>query len=867
MLDAFTSRAPSLSTSAAEGAASTRQLVTMRPLMVRVRSGASRSTGHDITGLRGWVNGGRAPASMHPAQRVALTRLIDLSHQRPWVPLGVAAVVAAIALLLASRLEFKGDFVELLPERAPEVSDLKYVEKQSGGSGYLVLQVKGGTAEQRRAFAGAWAPEMEKRTDLVVYVEYHFPTSFFADRALLTLTPERLAELELDLTARIAWEKKLANPLYVDLGEEDPPADFEALTKKYSGDAPTGEYVESKDGQELYLYVKPTHSAADLDFDREMLTGAQEVTARVLPAFAGLEVAYTGVYVARVEEDDMMKADIARAGVLSLALALGIIFLASRRPVALVIVAAPVLIGVAATFGFAWIIIGHLNPVTGFLGAVLIGLGIEYGVHLSMRYWEERRAHEPLQAMQEAVLGTFGGALSSAFTNAAAFFVLVFAEFEAFKQFGKIASFGVMATVIAAYGMGPAVLFVAERIRPVRKGAAEPAVDHSGAVMRTHASPALIGLLAAIVGAAVYSLSVAPQVGFETDLRKLKGDSPATDLEAHITRQLGVVMMPALALVPTFEEARVVSQIAAEVRAEVGARTSFSTIASLNDLVPWNPAPRLVVIGRIRKLVDDLPKAVTEGEHAEEVQHFLRMTQAEPWTVDDLPLEIRRRFEPAEGKGTFVLIFPRYAGYDVQELQWWADDLTTVIARARAKGVTVHILDSNRIAAKIFSLIKRDGPLIMALAAAVVFAMIWIALRRFGHAWLVAGPLYLGMTCIFGAMHLFDVRLNFLNVVVLPNLLAIAVDNSVHLFHRYREEGPGSLGHIMRTTGFAAVIATCSNAAGYGALLIARHEGLRSVGVMAVLGVVCTFVGTTIFFPALLAVLEKRQRPRPAAAP
>lgn len=803
---------------------------------------------------------------MHPAQRVALTRHIDLSYRRPWVPLVAAMVVGAVALVGASQLGFKGDFVELLPDKAPEVADLKFVEKASGGSGYLVLQVKGGTREQRRAFAAAWAPEMEKRTDLVVYVEYHFPTSFFADRALLTLTPERLQELEKDLAARIAWEKKIANPLYVDLGEEDPPADFEALTKKYQGDAPTGEFVESKDGQELYLYVKPTKSAADLDFDREIARGAEAVTAQVLPGFPGLQVAYTGVYINRVEEDDMMQADIARAGVLSLAMALGIIFLASRRPVALVIVAAPVLLGVAATFGFAWLLIGHLNPVTGFLGAVLIGLGIEYGVHLSMRYWEERRTHEPLQAMQEAVLGTFGGAMSSAFTNAAAFFVLVFAEFEAFKQFGKIASFGVMATVLAAYAMGPAVLFLAERIRPGRRGDAVPAPAVEP-VMRQQASPALIGILVAVIGVAAWSLSVAPNVGFETNLRKLKGDSPATDLEEHITKQLGVVMMPALALVSTYEEARVVSQLAAEVREEIGERTSFSTIASLNDLVPWNPEPRLEVIARIRTLVDDLPKSVTEGEHADDVQRLLRMTEAKPWTVEDLPREIRRRFEPAEGKGTFVLIFPRYAGYDVQELQWWGDDLNLVIARARAMGVDVHILDSNRIAAKIFTLIKKDGPLIMGLAAAVVFAMIWVALRRFKHAALVAGPLYLGMTCIFGAMHLFDVRLNFINVVVLPNLLAIAVDNSVHLFHRYQEEGPGSLGHIMKTTGFAALIATCSNAAGYGAMLIARHEGLRSVGVLAVVGVVCTFVGTTIFFPSLLAVLERRRQPRPAASP
>lgn len=69
----------------------------------------------------------------------------------------------------------------------------------------------------------------------------------------------------------------------------------------------------------------------------------------------------------------------------------------------------------------------------------------------------------------------------------------------------------------------------------------------------------------------------------------------------------------------------------------------------------------------------------------------------------------------------------------------------------------------------------------------------------------------------------------------------------------------------MRTTGFAAVIATLSNAAGYGAMLVAQHNGLKSVGLMAMLGVSCTFLGTTVFFPALLGVLEPKKSPPPAA--
>ena len=133
-----------------------------------------------------------------------------------------------------------------------------------------------------------------------------------------------------------------------------------------------------------------------------------------------------------------------------------------------------------------------------------------------------------------------------------------------------------------------------------------------------------------------------------------------------------------------------------------------------------------------------------------------------------------------------------------------------------------------------------------------------VSLRSIRRAALVAGPLYIGLACLPAAMHLYGLKLNFINAVVLPNLLAIAVDNAVHLYHRYREEGPGSLSHVVRTTGVAAVVATLSNAAGYGALLTARHPGLHSIGELALLGVGCSFLGTTVLFPSLLALMERR---------
>jgi hypothetical protein len=280
----------------------------------------------------------------------------------------------------------------------------------------------------------------------------------------------------------------------------------------------------------------------------------------------------------------------------------------------------------------------------------------------------------------------------------------------------------------------------------------------------------------------------------------------------------------------------------------------FLRSASLVDLLPTDVERRQAEIDKLRNQVSQLPASLREDPRVKEFQELLG---ARPYGLDELPVEARRRFEALDGKGMFLLLFPSVSNYDTRDLHRWAAQLDEVVAGAQAKGIDLSVLDSNRIASRIFALVRGDGPLILGAAAVVVFLAIFASLRSLKRALLVAGPLFLGMVCLAGGMYLFDVQLNFINAVVLPNLLAIAVDNSVHLFHRYEEEGPGSLGHVVRHTGFAAVAATLSNAAGYGALLIASHQGLRSIGQIALLGVVSTFLGTTVFFPALLALLER----------
>ncbi|HEY1089050.1 MAG TPA: MMPL family transporter, partial [Archangium sp.] len=475
--------------------------------------------------------------------------LVSVSSRHPWRIVGLSLLTAVAASAMSARLGFRGDFTELLPASTAEVKDLKEIEDRAGGTGYLILQVLGDSREQRQAFAAEASAAIEAKKNVVRFVEWRFDTDFVAKRALLLLETDKLRGLKDDLAKRIDYEKKIANPLYVDLGEDVAPPDFKEIEKKYAPEQSQGQFLESKDGDELYMLVKATSTPADLDFNRKLIGEVKDAIAPLLAGkYSKLSIHYTGAHQVRVEDDDAMQADLQRSVVIASILTLLIILAISRRVAIIAVVFFPVTIGISATFAFAWVLIGHLNPVTGFLGAILIGLGIEYGLHLAMRYWEERRKLEPVEAMRATLHATFEGALSSAVTNSLAFGVLVFAEFEAFKQFGLLAGVGVIMAVLVAYGLGPALLVLAERLRPGRAAAAAHAPE-------APATPSLPGkrmpttvvvtLLLSVLGFAAYSLYVLPRVGFETNLRNLKGDSPTMRVDDHITEQLGASLNPA----------------------------------------------------------------------------------------------------------------------------------------------------------------------------------------------------------------------------------------------------------------------------------------------------------------------------------
>jgi predicted RND superfamily exporter protein len=147
----------------------------------------------------------------------------------------------------------------------------------------------------------------------------------------------------------------------------------------------------------------------------------------------------------------------------------------------------------------------------------------------------------------------------------------------------------------------------------------------------------------------------------------------------------------------------------------------------------------------------------------------------------------------------------------------------------------------------------------------VVALLVIVVFRSVGPIFMVLFGLLLGVVWLIGVGAAFHVRVNFLNFVVLPITFGIGVDYAVNIVQRYRIEGRGSLPRVIRETGSAVALCSCTTIIGYASLLVADNRALAGFGLLASLGELTCISAALFALPAWMIFREERTKPKTAA--
>jgi len=782
-------------------------------------------------------------------------RLVDAQVASPWGFLLAALAVTALMGWLATGLQFDSSYEALLPEGAPEVAQTDAVRERTGGFRQLVVAIEGDDPAARVDFGRALV-ERARRLPGVRTADLELPVEFFSTRGIWLMEPETLDEL-------VVAVHRAVQATSFPFGGTDPHSAWQRVQDIVEGqreglpfDQPV---LHSDDGRYTFLLLVPSISFSDLEAVSGLLAAIDAEIQQLEPSASGVSVRYAGNLAVVQEQHQVMRADLRRASVVALLFGMGILWVATRRWLAPVVVGSALLCGITWTFGVARLGIGHLNIITGLLVAVLIGLGIDFGIHLFVRYQQERgvQGASAEAAVRAAVQGTLPPALTGALTTAGTFLSFAVARFRGFSEFGVVAGLGVLFTLLSVFlVLPPLLLLLDERLRP--PGATREA-PKARSISPAVAWPAVLVMLAL----AVYGAASVSGVPFRNDYKLLRGESPATEFLQYVDAQLGAGFNPAVFLVEDLAAAEQLEDLALTLRDQGlpdGRPSRLGRVFSAAHLVPDEIEQRRERIEQLAEVVQhpSLDRYLgNDDAKGQRLRQARAMVASQPWGLEDLPSTITQRFVTPAGDALLVYVWPSAPSWADWEAAAWEDELGVLSGRLDKAGIPYQMADETLIIAWVYRLIQADGPRLLLLASLVVVCFLMLDFRSLRVTALVVFPLVVGMLVFVGMLRATGMEINMFNLIVLPSLIGIGIDNAVHIFHRYREEGPGSLALVVRHTGLAALLASLTTAVGFGSSLVSHHVGLRTMGWLAILGIACTFVAATLFFPAFLSLRER----------
>jgi predicted RND superfamily exporter protein len=795
-----------------------------------------------------------------------------------WIRRNAAAIIAAYAValvaaiyLIAFRLPLYADFSYLLPQDMPAVRDLRKLESRVSSTDTVLVIVRAPTPEQRAtatselATGMGWIPR-----ELVDRVEADdSAVRAFLEAHRYVLVPLGDLEHARDaLRTKLTEAKLKANPLFVDLEDhsaEDKRAteDLDQLKQRQrEADEKLGHPSNvSKDGKVAMIQVRTAFASTDVKRGEELVRALSAVRDRVALAHPGVEIGLTGGVIGALAEHDaitqgMLISSIVTAGLVGLVLALYF-----RSATLLALLVGTISVATAAAFGVAAFTVGHLNAATAFLGAIIAGNGINYGILMIARYLEERRHDEGVDSsLAVAIRATLRPTAVASLGAAIAYGSLAVTSFKGFSDFAVIGAVGMLLCWIATYTLLPALMLAfGRRVRIVDRAPMIGRVLARVLGFRRPRRVAAVSVVVVAMAGGVVARYVASDP-FEYDIKQLRSEGPAAVVArrwmsvSDATFGRGYAGRTIIAADSRDQVPKIVEALQTADKDKPADQHTFGSVDSIEMFVPDDEPKRIAALDEIRALLDDPALDNLDPAQKQDLLKLRPPDHIEPITVDNLPASLRDRFVEKDGRVGYLISIRPANKLD----EWNGHDLIRFANAVRV----IHLSDSSTVTtsgssvifADIVDSIAHDGPKVTMIAGALLIVMVLVLVGPNRRGGAVLSATTTGSLLMIAACAVLGLKVSFLDFIALPITLGLGIDYAINIAHRQAgTHAPDPL-DTLRTSGSAVFICSLTTIIGYGSLLVSQNLAIRGFGTASLLGEITCVLSALVLVPALLAI-------------
>ncbi len=904
-----------------------------------------------------------------------IKKLADLAVNKTRLMLWIMAGITLITLVLSGGMSMTPKWSDMLPAGDKRTIEFDRILEEFQSASSIIVVAQGNEADIK-AFADDLAPRVldsltipGKNKEPAIYVrrvDYKADLDFMKEHGFMLMKEDDLENMkdifqDPGLTGLLtnmnnSFEKEYIQPdeSMSTREEEDGALVFlngincwleamEQTLKTGAISAPAAEaavdklllgepYFLSYDRKALIMNLIPTFSMMDAFMIVDGTDAVQGVLNEVLKDHPNVQAGLSGAIAVGRDEMYYSSQGLEISMGLSFFLIGALLFVAFRMAMAPALALLNLIVGLIWAAGIVAVVVPVLNIMTAMFMIILIGLGIDFSIHIISTFTEMRAKGLSLEAATLAGLQKSGGGVSTgALTTSVAFLALMIGDSRAMSELGLVTAIGLMAVMISSFVLLPVFLVVRERRyakKRIKKGLSADVAPRDLTLKPLGKAGLLIQenpwlSISAVVVITILLAFSARKITFNHNMMDLEAAGlPSIMLQDTVQDKFDLSMDFAYLVSESVEESRELRKKAKELPSvasvedisifipsleqqskraphieEIHALMQSAQVAPIKpqdlDLIRQeierlemnimefqsmaflggqdkvysrcteivgsavNP-PEMTVFSNIYGLFDQGSSIVTAKLNAFQnafAEYFrssvLKMANTSPLSLDVLPESIVDRYASKDRSLFLTTVLPSgNIWQDKLFMEQFGNELETVSERTTGMPVIMRAL---------IDIIGRDGRNAAYLTLVLVYLILLLDFRSFKYAFIAMLPLATGAVWMVGLMQLFGFQLDMMNVMALPLILGIGIDDGVHVVHRWRIEGPRSAEIVLSSTGKAVLLTSLTTILAFGSMMFSPFRGYASLSYALIFGVGACFFTTIIILPAFMGLLDKKK--------
>jgi predicted RND superfamily exporter protein len=604
-------------------------------------------------------------------------------------------------------------------------------------------------------------------------------------------------------------------------------------------------YIVSENDELYLINMNINVSLLDMEMRETVFEGLYDLIDETLeldPSYDDLDVGYTGgMMVMDYEGDKMAMSDIQVTGLITMSFIIVLLFFTFRSISLPLLSVVPLIVGIIITAGIIGLVFGSLGIMSMSFAILLLGLGVDFSIHLLSRFTEEMKEHSDVSiAFKHTFIHTGKGVVMGCLTTATAFGSLYFGMTQAMKEMGVISAIGLIVTMICVFIVLPALTTLRLRFGKLEKKISKTNRSFLPleTIGRTSARYFVMVIILFLLISGFYVYKV-PDAEISTNVTEMQPKTiPTYKQMEKVKDNFNYTEDFLLVVVDSFEELE--RQV-----------MEFSLVEEVMDVES--------VLDMLPVFQDENLKVIEEAMESDPLLASSEFFHVDEMTWRDLPLEIRSSWvNEDEDQPRFLIRIKALGNIYVED---YRNELMKDLDL-----VNEDIIGQALLWPMLIDAMTTDVAKVSIIATIPIFFLVYIGFRKLNpvYAFLALCPVFFGILGILALHEYVGVTLNFASILTIPLVIGIGIDDGIHIIHRYLEEGKKSIPLVIKNTGKAIFLTTGTTCLAFSSFLFAEHPATRSLGRVPVLGLILCFIASIILLPALLKLIFERKEKKNA---